>query len=140
MNSSHLHKSLYQEIPCSDNEVQTVDLDPSHAWRFSSPNYPGNKGYPHNVACTWKFKVKPEKVSKVSIICDHINIVGNFYNNCEKGDYLSIRHDDDLNEDEAPGRLCGDLSAWIPLESSVTIEHTQTKQGYDFWITLFRDF
>ena len=114
--------SLYQEVPCADNEIQNVGLDPSQAWRFSSPGYPGNSGYPHNAACTWKFTVKPEKVESVSVICDHINIVGNYYNDCSDGDFLTIRHDNDLHEDDAPGRLCGDLSSWIPLNSTVHIK------------------
>ena len=75
------------------------------------------------MACTWKFRVKPEKVEKVSIICDHLDLVGNFYNDCEGGDFLAIRHEDDLNESEAPGRLCGDLSSWIPLNSTFAIHY-----------------
>ena len=75
--------SLYQEAPCSDGDIQSIDLVPSHPWRFSSPNFPSTKGYPHNVACNWKFKVKPEKVEKVSVICDHVDIAGNYYNECK---------------------------------------------------------
>ena len=40
-------RSLYQEIPCSENDVQSVDLDPSFAWRFTSPNFPSTKGSIH---------------------------------------------------------------------------------------------
>ena len=115
--------SLFQEVPCSDNEIQSVDVDPMHAWRFFSPNFPSTKGYPHNIACTWKFKVNPEKVDKVSVICDHINIAGNYYNDCSNGDFLTIRHQDDLNEVDAPGRLCGDLNSWIPLNSTIHIAY-----------------
>ena len=64
-----------------------------YPWRFSSPNFPSTKGYPHNIACTWKFNVNTEKVAKISVICDHINIAGDYFNDCVKGDFLSIRHE-----------------------------------------------
>ena len=101
-----------------------------YPWRFSSPNFPSTRGYPHNIACTWKFNVNPEKVEKISVICDHINIAGDYFNDCVKGDSLTIRHEDDLNEFDAPGRLCGDLSSWVPLNSSIHITHDfMNKQG-----------
>ena len=49
--------------------------------------------------------MKPDKVEKVSVICDHIDIAGNYYNDCKGGDSLTIRHGDDLNEVDAPGKV-----------------------------------
>ena len=80
-------------MPCSDGTIQSINLDPMYPWRFSSPNFPSTKGYPHNIACTWKFNVNTEKVAKISVICDHINIAGDYFNDCVKGDFLSIRHE-----------------------------------------------
>jgi hypothetical protein len=124
---------LYQEVPCSNDDIQSVDLDPNHPWRFFSPRYPSTQGYPHNVACGWKFRIDSHKVDKISVMCDHINIVGNYFNDCIGGDYLLIRHEDDFDEIDAPGRLCGDLSSWIPLNSSIHInsDHGQ-EQRYFF--------
>ena len=87
-NLTYAPNSLYQEVPCAEDEIQSVSLDPAHPWRFFSPGYPSSRGYPHNAACSWKFKVDPKKVEKVSVICDHINIVGNFFNDCDGGDFL----------------------------------------------------
>ena len=122
--------SLYQEVPCSNRDIQKVDLDPAYPWRFFSPNFPSSKGYPHRSDCTWHFVIEPKKVENVTIQCDHINIVGNFFNECSNGDYLSIRHEDDEYETNAPGRLCGDLTSWVPLESSIHIDYTEQKQRF----------
>ena len=46
------------------------------------------------------------------------------------GDSLTIRHGDDLNEIDAPGRLCGDLSDWVPLNATIHITYADlNKQG-----------
>ena len=46
------------------------------------------------------------------------------------GDSLTIRHGDDLNEIDAPGRLCGDLSDWVPLNATIQITYADlNKQG-----------
>ena len=113
-----LFLSLYQEVPCADGETQYVDLDPSQPWRFSSPNYPSTKGYPHNTHCTWEFRVKPAKTESVSIICDHLHLIGNYFQDCENGDFFSIRHSSDFDK---PDKLCGDLSDWIPLNTTIPI-------------------
>ena len=120
--------SLYQEVPCKDQEIQHVDLDPAYPWRFSSPRYPSTRGYPHRSDCQWEFTIDSKQVESVSVICDHVNIVGNFFGNCEDGDYLSIRHQYDYDEIDAPGRLCGDLSSWIPMNSTITIDQSEAKQ------------
>ena len=50
------------------------------------------------------------------------------------GDSLTIRHGDDLNEIDAPGRLCGDLSDWVPLNATIHITYADlNKQGYNIF-------
>ena len=120
--------SLYQEVPCKDREIQHVDLDPAYSWRFSSPRFPSTQGYPHESDCQWEFTVDSKEVESVSVICDHINIAGNFFGNCEDGDYFSIRHPNDGDESTGPGRLCGDLSSWIPINSTIVIDQSEDKQ------------
>ena len=105
-------------MPCADGETQYVDLDPSQPWRFSSPNYPSTKGYPHNTKCIWEFRIKPAKTESVSIICDHLHLIGNYFQDCENGDFFTIRHSSDFDE---PDKLCGDLSDWIPLNTTIPI-------------------
>ena len=89
------------------------------------------QGYPHESNCQWEFTVDSKEVESVSVICDHINIVGNFFGNCEDGDYLSIRRPNDDSESTSPGRLCGDLSSWIPMNSTIFIDQSEDKQRWN---------
>ena len=40
------------------------------------------------------------------------------------------RMENDEDEIYAPGRLCGDLHSWIPLDSTINVEHTERKQRF----------
>ena len=40
------------------------------------------------------------------------------------------RMENDEDEIYAPGRLCGDLHSWIPLDSTINVEHTEEKQRF----------
>lgn len=123
--------SLHQEIPCSIDGIQMADLAPNHSWRIFSPRYPSSTGYPHNAACTWKFRIRnPSKIQSVSIICDHLDIVGNYFNDCLDGDYLLVRLEDDDDDPEAPGKLCGDLKSWIPLNGTIKIHNNNLEQRF----------
>ena len=114
-----IHKySLYQEVPCSDGEVQTVILRPGRAWRFQSPNFPSIKGYPDSLECTWRFRAEHKFIDDVEITCDHFDVDGNFFDSCKNADYIAVRHvvDNDGNyEIEDHEKLCGDLTSWVPL-------------------------
>ena len=113
--------SLYQEVPCSDGEVQTVILRPGRAWRFQSPNFPSMRGYPESLECTWRFRAENKAIGNVQITCDHFDVDGNFFQSCKDADWIAARHtiDNDysngeVHEDE---KLCGDLTSWIPLSA-----------------------
>ena len=75
--------SLYQEVPCSDGEVQTVILRPGRAWRFQSPNFPSMRGYPESLECTWRFRAENKAIGNVQITCDHFDVDGNFFQSCK---------------------------------------------------------
>ena len=62
--------------------------------------------------------MKPAKTESVSIICDHLHLIGNYFQDCENGDFFSIRHSSDFDK---PDKLCGDLSDWIPLNTTIPI-------------------
>ena len=108
-------------MPCSNNEIQAVQLGLGYPWRFFSPRFPSTLGYPHDATCTWHFVVDPVQVESVSVACDHLDIEGNFFNECDDADYLLIRHENDFDEIHAPGRLCGDLTSWVPMNSTINL-------------------
>ena len=75
--------SLYQEVPCSDGELQTVMLRPGRTWRFQSPNFPSIRGYPDSLECTWRFRADHKLIGDVEITCDHFDVDGNFFQSCK---------------------------------------------------------
>ena len=69
--------------------------------------------------CTWKF-VADDNVGDVEVLCDHVDIAGNFFAGCSgDGGFLSAKMvqdewDTDVHDGDTD-KVCGDLSAWIPL-------------------------
>ena len=144
-----LFSAYHKEVPCVEDAIQIEHLQPGSPLRFYSPNGRNSQvmsvafafevlmtsmwaqwawllGYPRILTCYWKFKVDPKKVKKVSVLCDHMDISGDFLNDCNEGDYLSIYHEDEEIGGGSPGRLCGDLNSIIPLNTSFRINYYES--------------
>ena len=86
-------------------------------------------GYPHNTQCMWEFRVKPEKVESVSVVCDHMHLIGNYFQDCEDGDFFVVTHKNNFNDDW--DKLCGDLSDWMPMNTTIPIDfESHAEQRY----------
>jgi hypothetical protein len=59
--------------------------------RFYTPDFP-SPSYPSETECTWKFRLPAgADVGDVVLTCDHFDVSGNFFDDCNDGDYLQAR-------------------------------------------------
>ena len=50
-----------------------------------------------------------------------MHLVGNYFQDCENGDFFAVKHSNNFDDDF--DKLCGDLSDWMPMNTTIPIHY-----------------